>query len=155
MLERIDKVEGDEKYIIYDNEIHNEARYFSLSNEDEEGWQKVTYYTPIKKDIYSNRGEDYNSWVYILSNPSIPGMLKIGYTNSDPDKRANQISTSTGVPVPFKVEFAFNCFDGYLLESDIHKELKAYRVNNGREFFRVDLEEAKKVVEELGRKYTK
>ena len=109
----------------------------------------------IKKDIYSSRNEDYNSWVYVLSNPSLPGMLKIGYTNLTPDKRANQISSSTGVPTPFKVEFAFNCFDGYLLEADIHKELRAYRVNNGREFFSVDLEIAKEKLEILGRKYTK
>jgi hypothetical protein len=82
-------------------------------------------------------------------------MLKIGYTNLTPDKRANQISSSTGVPTPFKVEFAFNCFDGYLLEADIHRELKPFRVNNGREFFSVDLEIAKEKLEILGRKYTK
>lgn len=155
MLERISKIEGDEQYVVFNEDIHNEARYFALSDEDDEGWQHITYYTPIKKDIYSNRREDYNSWVYILSNPSLPGLLKIGYTNLTPDKRAGQISSSTGVPTPFKVEFAFNCFDGYLLEADVHRELKSFRVNNGREFFSIDLDTAKEKIEELGKKYTK
>lgn len=155
MLERISKIEGDEQYVVFNEDIHNEARYFALSDEDDDGWQYITYYTPIKKDIYSSRSGDYNSWVYILSNPSMPGMFKIGYTNLDPDKRANQISSSTGIPTPFKVEFAFNCFDGYLLEADVHKELKSFRVNNGREFFSIDLKVAKEKIEELGKKYTK
>ena len=70
-------------------------------------------------------------------------------------KLPNQISSSTGIPTPFKVEFAFNCFDGYLLEADVHKELKSFRVNNGREFFSIDLKAAKEKIEELGKKYTK
>lgn len=155
MLERISKIEGDKQYVVFDESIHNQAEYFALSDEDNDGWQYITYYTPIKKDIYSSRNGDYNSWVYILSNPSLPGMLKIGYTNLTPDKRANQISSSTGVPTPFKVEFAFNCFDGYLLEADLHRELKSFRVNNGREFFSIDLEIAKEKLEMLGKKYTK
>ena len=43
------------------------------------------------------------NYVYILSNESMPGLLKIGYTSCDPRKRAAELFT-TGVPEPFRVE---------------------------------------------------
>ena len=36
---------------------------------------KITYYTSRRKDIYANRGEA-DQWVYILSNPTLPNILK-------------------------------------------------------------------------------
>ena len=118
-----------------------------------DGWEKVTYYLPKRNDTYINRG-DGNQWIYILSNPTIPDALKIGYTNLSPELRAKQISSSTGVVVPFKVEWAFRCFDGSLMENEVHIALKEYRISNQREFFQVDLEEAKNIIILIGKKYT-
>lgn len=42
-------------------------------------------------------------WVYVLENESMPGVYKIGMTTSTPEKRAKDISSSTGVPTPFIV----------------------------------------------------
>ena len=128
------------------------ATFFTLSKEDKEGWQDVTYYTPRKKNMFVERGEG-DQWVYILSNPSTPGLLKIGYTKLDPDTRAKQISNATGVALPYKVEWAFKCFNGEQLEGEVHHYLKAYRVNNNREFFEIELNEAKKAVMEIGENY--
>jgi len=128
------------------------ATFFTLSEEDKEGWQDVTYYTPRKKNMFVERGEG-DQWVYILSNPSTPGLLKIGYTKLDPDTRAKQISNATGVALPYKVEWAFKCFNGEQLEGEVHHYLKAYRVNNNREFFEIELNEAKKAVMEIGENY--
>lgn len=128
------------------------AAFFTLSEEDNDGWQDVTYYTPRKKNMFVERGEG-DQWVYILSNPSTPGLLKIGYTKLDPDTRAKQISNATGVALPYKVEWAFKCFNGEQLEGEVHNYLKAYRVNNNREFFEIELNEAKKAVMEIGENY--
>jgi hypothetical protein len=126
---------------------HPDPQKFSL------GWEEVKYFTSKRKNIYTDRGEG-NQWVYILSNPSIPNLLKIGYTNLTPELRAKQISSSTGVVIPFKIEWTLKCFDGLLFENEIHKALKDYRVNNQREFFQIDLEEAKKIIILIGEKYT-
>lgn len=128
------------------------ASFFTLTPE-EDGWEIVTYYTPRKINIYSNRNKEYDSWVYVLSNPTLPNMLKIGYTRNHPEERAQQISSSTGVALPYKVEFAFHCFNGFDLEQQVHRKLKSYRVNNNREFFQISLEEAKKIIEKFGELY--
>jgi hypothetical protein len=155
-------LEQAKKYIPLDDDMVNrelhKASYYALSPYPDpelasKGWEKVTYYLPKRNDIYINRGEG-NQWIYILSNSTIPDALKIGYTNLTPELRAKQISSSTGVVVPFKVEWAFKCFDGNRMENEIHEALKEYRISNQREFFRVDLEEAKNIITLIGKKYT-
>ena len=155
-------LEQAQKYIPLDDDMVNRelhrASYYTMSpypNSEmaKDGWEKVTYYLPKRNDTYINRG-DGNQWIYILSNPTIPDTLKIGYTNLSPELRAKQISSSTGVVVPFKVEWAFRCFDGNLMENEVHTALKEYRISNQREFFQVDLEEAKNVIKLIGEKYT-
>ena len=107
----------------------------------------------VKVNMYVNRDGDYDSWVYILSNPTMPHMLKIGYTKNTPDERAKQISNATGVALPYKVEWAFHCYDGFSLEQEVHHKLNNYRVNNNREFFQISLDEAKDTVMEIGKRY--
>lgn len=150
------------KYVPLDDDMVNRelhrASYYTMSPYPDskmakDGWEKVTYYLPKRNDTYINRG-DGNQWIYILSNPTIPYTLKIGYTNLSPELRAKQISSSTGVVVPFKVEWAFKCFDGSLMENEVHIALKEYRISNQREFFQVDLEEAKNIIILIGKKYT-
>ena len=155
-------LEQAKKYVPLDDDMVNRelhrASYYTMSpypNSEmaKDGWEKVTYYLPKRNDTYINRG-DGNQWIYILSNPTIPDTLKIGYTNLSPELRAKQISSSTGVVVPFKVEWAFRCFDGSLMENEVHIALKEYRISNQREFFQVDLEEAKNVIKLIGERYT-
>jgi hypothetical protein len=129
------------------------AKYFTITpSKKGNGWEDITYYTTRKKNIYSNKGEG-NQWVYVLSNPTTPGLLKIGYITQTPDERAKQISNATGVALPYKVEWAFKCFDGEQLEGEVHRKLIEYRINNQREFFQIDLENAKKVIKLLGKNY--
>ena len=73
----------------------------------EEGWEDVVYYTSkLKSNFGFTSINEYDGWIYILSNPILPNMVKIGYTDLDPYTRSQQISGATGVPVPFKVEWA-------------------------------------------------
>lgn len=131
-----------------------DAAYFTFTPSDRgEGWENVNYFTNRRKLSYTNRNDDHNSWVYVLSNPAQPGILKIGYTNSTPEERARQLSNSTGVAMPYEVEYAYSCWNGLELEKDIHERLHEYRLNNQREFFQVDLEEVKDVINEIGESY--
>ena len=127
------------------------ASYFTLTPAND-GWENVTYYTSRKKGIYSKKGEG-DQWVYVLSNPTQPGLLKIGYTKLTPDERAKQISNATGVPLPYEVAWAYRCFNGELLEGEVHHALSKYRVNNQREFFQLDLEKAKSTIELIGNNF--
>jgi hypothetical protein len=137
----------------YGNTDLEHARYFTLTpSEKGDGWETVTYYTDKKYGLYSDKGEG-DQWVYILSNPTSPGLLKIGYTKQTPEERAKQISSATGVALPYKVEWAYKCFNGETVEREVHHKLKTQRVNNNKEFFQVSLDEAKEVINLIGNKF--
>ena len=136
----------------YGNTELEYAKHFTLTpSELGDGWESVTYYTDKKYGLYADMGEG-DQWVYILSNPSTPGLLKIGYTKQTPEERCRQISSATGVALPYKVEWAYKCFNGETIERQVHHKLKSYRVNNNKEFFQVSLDEAKKVINLIGNK---
>ncbi len=84
-------------------------------------------------------------YVYILSNASMPGLVKIGRTSRSTARRKNELY-QTGVPTPFTIEMEVLSPDCAALEADIHKELSQYRVNDQREFFELNLRDAKQMV---------
>jgi hypothetical protein len=135
----------------YGNTEVSSASYFTLTP-GKDGWEHVTYYTAKKRGIYNKKGKG-DQWVYVLESEAAPGLLKIGYTKLTPDERAKQISNATGVPLPYKVAWAYRCFNGELLEGEVHHALKSYRVNNQREFFQINLEEAKSIIKSIGNKF--
>ena len=138
----------------YGNTGVENAAFFTITpSERGEGWEDVTYYTEKKYGLYADQGEG-DQWVYVLSNPSLPKeYLKIGYTKLKPEERATQISSATGVPTPYKVEWAYKCFNGEIVERMTHQKLKAFRVNNKKEFFHISLEEAKDNIILIGNKF--
>lgn len=81
-------------------------------------------------------------YVYILMNPAMPSVLKIGKTKRSSEERATEISTPTGVPVPWHVAYEVYVADCDLVEQKIHEALKKYRVTTGKECFVVPLKEA-------------
>lgn len=78
-------------------------------------------------------------FVYILSNNSTPGLLKIGYTTRSVESRAAELYT-TGVAEKFKIEYKSRVINPEFWESEIHKALASHRVN--KEWFRLSIEEA-------------
>jgi len=80
----------------------------------------------------------------------MPNLIKIGMTNRDPFVRADEISSSTGIPVPFKVEYFAETMTPEKLEKAVHKDLKKHRITNNREFFEIDVETATKTINHLG-----
>ncbi len=80
--------------------------------------------------------------VYVLTNPAMPGLVKIGYTTSnDANSRIAQLY-STGVPVPFKLEFACRVPNALEVERAMHLAFGPHRINPNREFFRIEPEQA-------------
>jgi hypothetical protein len=41
--------------------------------------------------------------VYVLTNEAMPGLVKIGLTTDSLESRILQLSSATGVPLPFKM----------------------------------------------------
>jgi hypothetical protein len=91
-------------------------------------------------------------YVYVLSNPSMPGIVKIGRTFRDPRARAAELSGATGVPTPFRVEATVSTWNCVWLEKLVHLQLGRRRVNRNREFFKCTLEEALKATEAASKK---
>ena len=83
-------------------------------------------------------------YVYILTNPSMPGLVKVGRTSRDVDLRAEELWRHTGVPTPFDVYAREKTCDCIQLEAFIHGDLRKHRLSKSREFFRIDPDEAQK-----------
>lgn len=80
--------------------------------------------------------------VYVLTNPAMPGLVKIGYTTQeDANTRIGQLYT-TGVPVPFKLEFACKVRNAEEVERALHLAFAPNRINPKREFFQIDPDQA-------------
>lgn len=78
--------------------------------------------------------------VYVLTNPAMPGLVKIGKTTQlEVDERMKQLY-GTGVPVPFDCEFACQVKDASEVEKALHFAFGNTRVNPNREFFRIEAE---------------
>ena len=117
-------------------------------------WEDVIYYLPRLRNLYKTRKGQGDSWIYILSNESQPGMYKIGFTSQDDvETRVKQLSRSTSVATPFFLEWVFRCFNASKLEQEIHEKLKGHRISSNKEFFAISLNEAKETIENLGNKY--
>lgn len=82
-----------------------------------------------------------DGYVYILSNISMPNLVKIGKTRRGGRHRAKEIY-QTGVPTPFTLEYEVYTHDCDQLELYAHEHLNAFRVNNDREFFKIDVVKA-------------
>ena len=82
-----------------------------------------------------------SGYVYIISNPSMPGLVKIGKTTTTPSRRMDELN-STGVPTPFDLEFSVEVADCHASERAAHSALNKYRVSAKREFFKISARNA-------------
>ncbi|MEV4252753.1 GIY-YIG nuclease family protein [Spirillospora sp. NPDC049652] len=84
-------------------------------------------------------------FVYVLSNEAMPGFVKVGMTRQLSEIRARKLRT-TGVPLPFKVEFRTATCMPTEVEQAAHTALNDCRVSSDREFFRTTPSQATKAV---------
>ena len=83
-----------------------------------------------------------SGWLYVISSPSLPNMIKIGCTRQAVPMQRIYALSSSSLPFPFRAHcfvFSDDCFE---LESAMHKYFDAQRVNKDREFFAIAPQQA-------------
>lgn len=143
-----------------EDQLNTPSKYFTLTPSKDpikaaEGWEDVTYYTNRVRNIEIPKGTTGCQWIYILSNTTMPGLVKIGFTKNKPTERAKQINAATGVALDFDVEYMYPCFNAHDLEREIHAYLEdsGFRVNKKKEFFNITVSQAISVIERIGEPY--
>ena len=158
---RISPEQASELIACTDDQLGTPSAHFTLTPSTnnnypaEEGWEDVRYYTNRPRHIQMPKGVTNCQWIYILSNDTMPGLVKIGFTKNKPSERVKQINAATGVALDFSVEWAFPCFNAHDLEKEIHiyLENQGFRVNKKKEFFNITIEQARSVIERIGEPY--
>ena len=79
--------------------------------------------------------------VYVLTNPRMVGLVKIGFTLGTVEGRARELD-ATGTPEPFEIAYQVEVRGPDDLERRAHGKLGSKRVRNSREFFEIDVVEA-------------
>jgi T5orf172 domain len=77
-------------------------------------------------------------YIYCLSNPAMPGLLKIGYTEKTVEERVKSLY-STGVPMQFVIELKKYVYEPRKKEQYLHMLFTQYRCDKKREFFAIPL----------------
>lgn len=77
-------------------------------------------------------------FIYVASNPSLPGLYKIGSTERSPSLRVSELSKSTSCPSDFNLEYYAEVNNHKKVEQEIGRILEAYRPNAYREFFTIE-----------------
>ena len=85
-------------------------------------------------------------YVYVLSNQQMPGLVKIGFTTKDVKVRVAELSSATGVPAAFEIEYYCLTKNPEDVELQVHRHLSKHRLPN-REFFSTDVFSAISAIE--------
>lgn len=85
-------------------------------------------------------------FVYLLTNPAMPGLVKIGMTTRTPEIRLRELNATTSLPYPFKLVGAVKTKDAAVLEKTVHDTLESRRANRKREFFKITVSQAESII---------
>ena len=86
--------------------------------------------------------------VYILKNPEMPDLIKIGQTERTAQECADELYT-TGVPLPFQIAHEYLCENHEQLGRTIHQKLAPHRYDRNREFFEYPADDAYQLLRDL------
>lgn len=86
--------------------------------------------------------------VYVFSNPSLHGQLKVGFTSNSIGERLSQLNSSTSIPTKFVVEYYVELedFETYKIEQAAHAELVSAGHHHGKEFFKCTVVDCKNAI---------
>jgi len=85
-------------------------------------------------------------WVYVISNKSMPGLVKVGFSTKDPEDRAKELH-HTGSPHPYVVEYEMLIEEAYRIEQQTHRYLSSK--HEDKEWFRCSAEEAVAAIKQV------
>lgn len=88
-------------------------------------------------------------WIYVLTNQTMPDLVKVGLTTSSPEQRTKELSSATGVASKFEIAASLEVSDVSAAEKKAHSILERVfgRPNQSREFFKADAQSAIEVLE--------
>lgn len=139
----LEEAEKERKRLKAEKEAMDVAFAHALSeSEREEIKSKLANIDLRLADIDYRINNPKAGYLYVISSPSLPDMVKIGVTRRlNPSIRVKELSSSS---LPFPFELNAYCFnnDAFELESNVHNYFDAYRVSPNREFFYVPIEQA-------------
>ncbi|MEN9842499.1 MAG: hypothetical protein RLZZ612_328 [Pseudomonadota bacterium] len=94
-------------------------------------------------------------YIYVLINPSMPNLCKVGKTTREPNDRVREISSATGVPQSFIEIYSERVSNPDEAEKAVHYKLEAcgFRVSANREFFQGSVSEIIKITSKILEKY--
>lgn len=139
----LEEAEKERKRLKAEKEAMDIAFAHALSeSEREEIKSKLANIDLRLADIDYRINNPKAGYLYVISSPSLPDMIKVGVTRRlNPSIRVKELSSSS---LPFPFELNAYCFnnDAFELESNMHNYFDAYRVSLNREFFYVSIEQA-------------
>ena len=101
----------------------------------------------VERSGKSIRGPD-PGLIYIQRCPGhVLNLYKIGLTRRSVEGRSKELSSATGVPLPFGVLASWSVGNCAKIESLAHERLQKFRVNSRREFFLAELSLICKTIE--------
>lgn len=87
-------------------------------------------------------------WVYVITNKSLPGLVKIGFSSKDPSLRARQFDEAA-LPHPYEVVYDILVANPFQMEQTIHRYLKSAGLHEKKEWFRCSESEAIDVIRRI------
>ncbi len=90
-----------------------------------------------------------SEFIYVLENPSMPGLVKIGRTDRSVSQRVSELSSHTGVPTGFILVREYSVANSVEAERKVHVRLAGYRVSDNREFFKIDADDVADIIESM------
>ena len=89
--------------------------------------------------------------VYVLTNPAMPGYVKIGHTSQPIEKRIRSLG-GTNLPRPFECAAAWEFKDARAVEKALHDAFADQRGDLLREFFVMEPERVVAILKQFGRR---
>jgi hypothetical protein len=87
--------------------------------------------------------------LYVLTNQSMPGLVKIGLTTTNVEQRMRELDT-TGIPLPFECFSAWEVADAVVAEKALHVAFGDHRIRERREFFRLSPDKPTAILKAFG-----
>lgn len=150
-----EKIEFEQQH--YNNELdklrqqleNKEGNESKLIKQIEKLQKKLVELESRKENVLNRKINNKAGYVYIISNPSLKDMYKIGVTKRlEPMVRVEELS-SASLPFKYGVHSFIFSEDAFALETALHKafdEDRVNKVNKHKEFFAVELEDIKREV---------
>lgn len=105
---------------------------------------RVLICTDCKNELLTIK--EFSAYIYVLSNESHFGLLKIGFTEKPLLKRVKELSASNYMHVPYILEASFFSENQILDEAELYNLLERYKSKRGKELFKLTVKEAVEII---------